>query len=126
MTPSKPSPDPLPCSTCPWRVDQDATVIPRYNHEKACGLLNTVGRGDDFRPIMACHGSLEGEERACNGYLAREGWSNINVRILVLKGIIPKPNDVIDACERHGAELETDYPTVLTKLAASLETQNAD
>lgn len=26
----------LPCATCPWRVDQDASVIPRYSHDKAC------------------------------------------------------------------------------------------
>ena len=110
----------LPCSTCPWRIGKDATTIPNYSHEKACGLMATVGRGDAFRTIMACHGSPVGEERACNGYLAREGWSNINVRLLLAKGKILNPADILDACDEFGVELETDYPTVLEKLTESI------
>lgn len=113
----------VPCATCPWRVDKDATTIPRYSHEKACGLMDTVGRGDDFRKIMACHHSTGNEppqEQVCRGYLAREGWSNINVRMLVFRGDMASPNAVLDACEREGIVLETDYPTVLAKLAESL------
>lgn len=49
--------DLLPCATCPWRVDKDSSTIPRYSHEKACALTGTVGHGDDFRKIMACHHS---------------------------------------------------------------------
>lgn len=110
----------LPCITCPWRIGKDARAIPNYDHEKAIGLLNTVGRGDAFRTIMACHGSEEGAERACNGYLAREGWSNINVRLLTAKGRLPNPSAIMVACEKFGVELEPDYPTVLEKLEASL------
>lgn len=109
----------LPCATCPWRIDRDATTIPRYVHEKACGLMQAVGRGDDFRPIMACHGSTDDNMHACNGYLAREGWSNINVRLLLIRGQIASPAAVADACEVRGIELEIDYPTVLEKLAES-------
>ncbi len=109
----------LPCATCPWRVDQDATVIPRYNHDLACALLNTVGQGDAFRPIMACHGSGE-TMVACKGYLAREGWNNLNVRVMLAKSQIENPNDVIEACDEHGVELELDYPAVLTKLEESI------
>jgi len=106
----------LPCSTCPWRVDQRASSIPGYVHAKACRLINTVGEGDGFRKIMACHGSTEDEPRVCNGYLARAGWTNLNVRILASKGKLPSPNEVIRACEEHGVELHDDYPAVLAKL----------
>jgi hypothetical protein len=110
----------LPCPTCPWRVDQTAAAIPRYNHEKACGLMRTVGREDDFRPIMACHASTETDERACHGYLAREGWSNLNVRFLLFEGQIANPNDVLRACEEAGIKLHSTYAEVLEKLEASL------
>ena len=52
------------------------------------GLSNTVGLGDDFRPIMACHGSPIGRERGCVGYLVVEGWSNLAVRLQVIGGRI--------------------------------------
>lgn len=107
-----------PCKSCPWRVENDASVIPNYNHEKAVGLLNTVGPDDDFRPIMACHGSVNTKPIACKGYLAREGWSNINVRIMLAKNQIENPSNVADLCEAKGIELEPDYPTVLDKLSS--------
>lgn len=113
-----------PCATCPWRVDKDATTIPRYSHEKACGLLNTVGDGDDFRRIMACHHSTGAEseaERACKGYLAKVGYTNLNVRILAMEGKI-NLCEVEDACD--GLALETDYQTVLNKLTRSITTDN--
>ncbi len=115
----------LPCATCPWRVDQDASVIPNYNHDKACNLTNTVGDCDGFRPIMACHGSLEGEEIACKGYLAHAGWTNINVRILVAKKKLPNPDKVLDACEAAGIELHPDYASVLRKLAGGEKAEHA-
>jgi hypothetical protein len=111
----------LPCATCPWIVDKDATTIPRYNHAKACGLLNTVGCDDAFRPIMACHHSTEAEPFACNGYLAQVGWSNLNVRRLAAKGQIANPDRVAEACAEQGICLETSYELVLEKLAASLQ-----
>lgn len=106
----------LPCATCPFRVEQTAAVIPRYSHGKACNLMNTVGDGDGFRPIMACHGSTENNNRACNGYLARHGESNINVRLMVAMGRMASPRDVQDACEAAGIELHANYPEVLAKL----------
>lgn len=106
----------LPCASCPWRVDQRASAIPNYSHKKACGLLNTIGHGDGFRPIMACHGSTEGNNRACNGYLAREGWSNINVRILLAKKKVENPDRVMEACELAGVQLHANYREVLAKL----------
>ena len=110
----------LPCPSCPWRVDQHASTIPGYDHEKACGLMNTVGEGDALRPIMACHDSPVGKERPCRGYLAREGWSNLNARVLAARGRIENPAAVAEACEQHSVELESDYPAVLAKLAGSI------
>jgi Family of unknown function (DUF6283) len=110
-------PDPLlPCATCPWRVDKDASAIPRYNHEKACNLMNTVGDNDAFRPIMACHHSGD-TPIPCKGYLAREGWSNISVRLLLAMGKIENPKEVMQACERSGIELHESYRDVLSKLS---------
>lgn len=107
----------LPCPTCPWRVDQDASVIPEYVQEKAEGLLCTVGRGDAFRQIMACHNSTDKKMIPCKGYLAREGYSNLNVRLLAIKGEVPNPAACANACEDGGIELEPDYETVLEKLS---------
>jgi hypothetical protein len=104
--------------TCPWRVDQDASVIPAYCQAKAEGLLGTVGRGDAFRPVMACHNSSEKRMIACKGYVAQEGYSNLNVRLLAIKGHIPSPAAIADACYELGLELEQDYETVLEKLSA--------
>jgi hypothetical protein len=110
----------LPCATCPWRVDKYASTIPRYNHEKACGLTSTVGDGDAMRPIMACHHSTDENQYACNGELAREGWKNINVRLLIIKRKINSPADVLSAREAAGIELHKDYQSVLEKLEQSL------
>jgi hypothetical protein len=65
---------------------------------------------------MACHGSTEETPYSCKGYLAREGWSNLNVRLLLAKDGIENPSAVLHACETHGVELEPDYPAVLRKL----------
>lgn len=109
----------LPCASCPWRSDQDASTIPGFNTALAMGLLRTVGQGDAFRPIMACHHSREGKPTACKGYLARHGWSNLNVRLLLSQGAIEHPDAVLDACAAEGIELEPDYQTVLLKLLKS-------
>lgn len=107
----------LPCSTCPWRVNRDATTIPHYDQVKAEGLLDTVGPDDAFRKIMACHGSTDTEMHACLGYLAQVGWTNLNVRLLLIRGKIENPSAVLAACEEAGVELEPDYQTVLKKLS---------
>jgi hypothetical protein len=112
----------LPCSTCPWRTsNRDASAIPGYVQEKAEGLLNTVGPDDAMRPIMACHGSTEVEPVACRGYLAREGWRNLNVRMLLARGWIEDPSAVLGACVAGGVELEADYPAVLDKLSGGAD-----
>lgn len=107
----------LPCPTCPWRIDQDASVIPNYCQVKAEGLLATIGRGDALRPIMACHNSTDSKMIPCKGYLAQEGYRNLNVRLLVIKGKVPNPAACSKACEDEGIELETNYETVLERLS---------
>lgn len=101
-----------PCITCPWR--KSSTVggadIPGFDLELMRGLSNTVGRGDAFRNIMACHYSPCGEESACVGYVAKEGYSNINVRLLASMGRIPL-RDIVDACE--GLELWESFGEML-------------
>jgi hypothetical protein len=109
----------LPCKTCPWRKNRDSSTIPGYNQEKAENLLHTVGEGDAFRSVMACHHSTDENTFACNGYLAKEGWHNLNVRLLLISEKINNPTQVLEACEEAGIELEPDYYTVLEKLRRS-------
>lgn len=110
-------PSDLPCASCPWRINQTAESILNYNSTKACGLLNTVGEEDAFRPIMACYLSHEEASVACRGYLARCGWSNLNVRMLLAQGFgIPDPSRVAEACEDAGITLHATYAEVLAKL----------
>lgn len=74
-----------PCKTCPWRVDQDATVIPNFHLALAERLIATTG--DEFgAPQFACHQSQAGKEVVCAGWLARYGWDNVGVRIGLITG----------------------------------------
>lgn len=106
-----------PCATCPWR--KSSTVggedIPGFNMGKMRSLQNTVpAPGDDstdFRTIMACHGSKEGGEHACAGYLYRHGHNNLNVRLLAVKGLID-----LNAVDKACAPLDL-YPDFHTMLA---------
>lgn len=90
----------VPCATCPWR--KSSTVggydIPGFNICKMRGLRNTVGHDDAIRPMMACHYSPEGDERVCIGYVAREGWRNIAVRMQAITGKLDI-GAVMDAAE---------------------------
>lgn len=118
------TPTPLPCASCPWRITRDATTIPQYDHGLAVQLLNTVGDGDVFRPIMACHGAQDDAlpaQRLCYGYFAQVGWSNLAVRLLLVQRLLPtSPEAVQAACAVRGIALHATYPEVLAKLAASL------
>lgn len=89
----------IPCATCPWRVGSSAADIPAFDIAKARGLRSTVGEGDQFRTVMACHGSACGAESPCIGYIAVEGYSNINVRLMALDGRINLPQ-IWEAAER--------------------------
>jgi hypothetical protein len=96
-----------PCATCPWR--RSSTLggydIPGFGLDLMRGLSCTVSprgrREDAFRVIMACHGSPEGGEDFCRGYLAREGWSNLSVRMHVFRGDLN-----LDAVDRACAGID--------------------
>lgn len=92
-----------PCGSCPWRKDNPAggERIPRFDLDLMRGLRRTCGKEDGFRTVMACHHSPVGEERACIGYVAVEGWRNINVRILAIQGQLDMP-----AIEAAAADLD--------------------
>lgn len=108
----------VPCATCPWRkenTDVGGTVIPGFSIDKARGLACTVGDDDWFRTIMACHGSLEGAESPCVGYLAVEGWSNLSVRLAAMQGRIPL-NEIVAACAN--LDLHESFDDMLAALEA--------
>jgi hypothetical protein len=96
-----------PCSTCPWR--KSSTLggydIPGFGLELMRGLSCTVSprgtRTDEFRTIMACHGSPEGADQICRGYVYVEGWTNLSVRIMAMRGEID-----MDAIEHACADIE--------------------
>jgi hypothetical protein len=88
----------IPCKTCPWRVGSTPHDIPNFSLAKAQALSCTVGEGDEFRKIMACHGSDEGAESPCIGYIAQEGYSNLAVRVMAMRDRIDFPA-IMDACE---------------------------
>lgn len=78
-----------PCGSCPWLKSNPpgGERIPNFD----LGLMRrlkrtTIGREDGFRQIMACHHSTCGDERPCIGYVAVEGWRNINVRLMAMQG----------------------------------------
>lgn len=79
-----------PCQSCPWRKSNPpgGANIPGFSLDKMRRLRATVGEGDAFRTVMACHYSACGDERPCIGYVAVEGMSNINVRLMAIQGDI--------------------------------------
>jgi Family of unknown function (DUF6283) len=111
----------LPCATCPWRIEKGADTIPLYSQDKALALRNTVGDGDGFRAIMACHHSTYDDPISCRGYLAQVGWTNINVRLFLAQGKLPKLDRIISACKRAGIKLHRNYGEMMDKLTLSYE-----
>jgi Family of unknown function (DUF6283) len=113
----------LPCPSCPWRVDQDATAIPNFRLELAEGLDRTSpderGFGPDFTadgeppPMFACHQSTDLTKVVCTGWLAAVGSAHPVVRLAVMKGEYD-PEDL-----RPGAgwpELHRNFQEVIDKL----------
>lgn len=97
----------LPCASCPWRADQDAAAVANVQPPlRSEPLRRLLGNGDDaFSPVMQCHGSPDDKPQACRGYLAQAGITNLNVRMLLLKGMIPTPAAVLSSCKRAGIGL---------------------
>jgi hypothetical protein len=111
----------LPCATCPWRVEKGAETIPAYSQEKALALRNTVGDGVGFRTIMACHHSTEDAPISCRGYLAQVGWTNLNVRLFLMRGEVPHLDRIIEACKKAKIKLHRNYGEMMDKLTLSYE-----
>lgn len=110
-----------PCASCPWRVDQDATVIPGFSMAKAEALVNTCETsergGVEFgAPQFACHQSNDGEEVVCAGWLATQGAAHPNVRLGVLIGRTP-----VEALRpgEDWPELHESFEEVIEKLRAT-------
>ncbi|HEY0174562.1 MAG TPA: DUF6283 family protein [Pyrinomonadaceae bacterium] len=108
-----------PCPTCPWRKSSKVGGgdIPGFNIKKMRRLRNTVGRGDAFRPVMACHYSTEDEETPCVGYVAVEGYSNISVRVLTSRGVVDQ-RAIDEACA--GIEMWESFEAMLAAYEAAL------
>ena len=110
----------IPCPTCPWR--KSSTVggedIPGFSLCKMQGLENTVGHGDAFRPIMACHYSEDGEEVPCLGYVAQEGWTNLALRMMAIRGKLDI-GAVMDACAH--LDLWPDFHSMLEAYEEALD-----
>lgn len=110
----------LPCPSCPWRVDQDATAIPNFSLEKAERLAATSqqdGYGPEWgAPQFACHQSRDGDEIVCAGWLAVEGHAHPGVRLNVAQGFVDadalRPGD-------DWPELHDDFQQVIEKLRAT-------
>lgn len=118
----------VPCNTCPWRLSSKVggADIPNFCIDKMKNLANTVGEGDDFRTVMACHYSgEEGTEIPCVGYVAQAGISNLNVRIMAARnrGDIDWAN-VQAACDE--IEMWPDFHTMLDAYVAAYEGEGCD
>lgn len=112
--------DLTPCQTCPWLKSNEpgGKGIPNFDIELMRRLSNTVGEGDAFRPVMACHYSPCGGETACRGYVARHGWSNLNVRVLAMKGVIDIKG-IVAACK--GLKLWKSFAAMLRAFEKALK-----
>jgi hypothetical protein len=115
-----------PCPTCPWR--RSSTVggfdIPGFDIEKMRGLSNTVGHGDEFRPIMACHYStFAAEDYPCVGYIAQEGWSNLAVRMAAIEDRID-----VRAINYHCEPLDLwpDFASMLAAYEEAIDTREEE
>lgn len=101
-----------PCPSCPWRRSNPpgGSNIPGFSLDLMRGLSCTVGPGDDFRQVMACHGSPEHRMVPCAGYVARHGYANLNVRMMAAVGQVDLVA-IVDACE--GLDLWPSFDVML-------------
>ncbi len=65
---------------------------------------------------MACHYSPEGKETSCVGYLAVEGYSNLNVRLLAAAEVIPM-RQIVEDCK--GLDLYGSFGEMLADFEAA-------
>jgi len=115
---SHPQPPRTPCSSCPWRIDQNAGDIPHFSLALAERLKATCpderDMGPDFGASMfACHQSSVGHEVHCAGWLASVGHRHPSVRLAVAQGRMDISRLRPAA---HWPELHANYGEVLEKL----------
>jgi hypothetical protein len=105
-----------PCASCPWRVDAHADTIPGFDLKLAERLTTTTS--DQLgAPMMACHGSKQGKDVICVGWLWRYGWDSIGVRLGLMDGRIA-PEDLEPD---PSIELHADFDEFIAKLRADFE-----
>lgn len=105
-------PSHIPCKSCPWRRETptDGSTIPGFDIDLLRDLEGTTEPG--WSGIMACHLSDPGEQREwiCIGYLYRDGYHNLSVRLYLSKTGL-KMKDVDAAC--NGLDLYQNYQEML-------------
>lgn len=84
----------FPCRECPWQVTAEPGKFPTERYEKlrttcrpnAAGIPPLPGT-----PMFGCHlgNPGTGEDLACAGWLAVEGFEHIGVRLALRDGLIP-------------------------------------
>jgi hypothetical protein len=85
------------------------------------GLATTVGEGDAFRPMMACHWAPEdaclARRDACIGYVHVVGYSNLAVRMAAMRGHLDLVAiwEACDGLDLYGAfhEMLAEYETAV-------------
>ncbi|TMR91307.1 DUF6283 family protein [Nonomuraea basaltis] len=82
-----------PCRECPWRRDAEPGKFPAERYEVLRGTCRDEGGGNAGlgAPIFACHMGEPGtgDDLACAGWLAVEGWNSVHVRIAIVTGQLP-------------------------------------
>ncbi|WP_433235347.1 DUF6283 family protein [Streptosporangium sp. CA-135522] len=84
----------FPCGECPWQVSAELGKFPaeRYEELRATCQPNAAGVPPlPGTPMFGCHvgDPKTGEDLACAGWLAVEGFEHIGVRLALADGRIP-------------------------------------
>lgn len=71
-----------PCTVCPFRRDAPPGGFPACNYER----LRDTSTGELGAPIFGCHTGVDGDEKACAGWLAVAGGESLAIRLALLQG----------------------------------------
>lgn len=112
----------LPCGSCPWRVDADATRIPGLSVERARGLDATCPTSESLfgTPMMACHHSDDGDESVCIGWaLSDASRDSIPLRLAMMHGTVAGWRVLRDAAERADVVVYDSFADMLEQIEAT-------